>query len=226
MQRTKALGLLHKTVRENASMVAVRASPTTSSRCAPGECVGDDRVRHNAEVYRSRCGSKWRPRCGWTSTRTTRCNTRSARGVRRRAAHLPVAVGGHPPRHRAPGPTRRDSAVSPIHGHRLQKGHVSLGGATGTGARLDQFVGFELKRSLLRTSSAQPRCRQRRKQARAVRHPDRSGCVAFRPRALHPARHAGCADSTGPCSVRIEVSRAASTRRVPAYHAGRGRGFR
>jgi hypothetical protein len=51
MQRTKALGLLHKTVRENACMTR-RASPTTSSRCAPLAKV--ERVTHTAESSRSR----------------------------------------------------------------------------------------------------------------------------------------------------------------------------
>ena len=51
MQRTKALGLLHKTVRENASMSRQGCADFFVTMRTPGECVGEERVRHTAEDY-------------------------------------------------------------------------------------------------------------------------------------------------------------------------------
>lgn len=49
MQRTKALGLLHKTVRNNASMSRQGIPDYLVTMRAPGECAVDDRVKHGAE---------------------------------------------------------------------------------------------------------------------------------------------------------------------------------
>lgn len=49
MQRTKALGLLHKTVRENASMSRQGVPDYLVTMRAPGEV--EERVRHDAEAY-------------------------------------------------------------------------------------------------------------------------------------------------------------------------------
>lgn len=51
MQRTKALGLLHKTVRENASMSRQGIPDYLVTMRAPGECPREDRVKHTAESY-------------------------------------------------------------------------------------------------------------------------------------------------------------------------------
>ena len=51
MQRTKALGLLHKTVRENASMSRVGIPDYIIAMRAPGDVPVDDRVKHTVEEY-------------------------------------------------------------------------------------------------------------------------------------------------------------------------------
>lgn len=147
MQRTKALGLLHKTVRENASMSRQGIPDYLVTMRAPGECVGDDRVRHNAEVYPV---SLWQQVASpvWMDIEPNdTLQYRSAREhdderhicplqleVIRRGIELWTNPG--------------ETVLSPFMGIGSE-GHVALGGATGTGARLDprRFVGFELKRS-------------------------------------------------------------------------------
>lgn len=147
MQRTKALGLLHKTVRENASMSRQGLADYLITMRAPGECVGDDRVRHNAEVYPV---SLWQQVASpvWMDIEPNdTLQYRSAREhdderhicplqleVIRRGIELWTNPG--------------ETVLSPFMGIGSE-GHVALGGATGTGARLDprKFVGFELKRS-------------------------------------------------------------------------------
>lgn len=52
MQRTKALGLLHKTVRENSSMARQGIPDYLVTMRAPGECIGADRVRHKGSSRR------------------------------------------------------------------------------------------------------------------------------------------------------------------------------
>jgi hypothetical protein len=51
MQRTKALGLLHKTVRGNASMSRQGVPDYLVTFRAPGECPKDQRVTHDAAQY-------------------------------------------------------------------------------------------------------------------------------------------------------------------------------
>lgn len=51
MQRTKALGLLHKTVRENASMSRQGIADYLVTMRAPGDVAADDRVKHSREDY-------------------------------------------------------------------------------------------------------------------------------------------------------------------------------
>ncbi len=50
MQRTKALGLLHKTVRENASMSRQGLADYLVTVRAPGKCEGAGRVTHGREI--------------------------------------------------------------------------------------------------------------------------------------------------------------------------------
>lgn len=56
MQRTKALGLLHKTVRGNAAMSRQGIPDYLVTMRAPGEADPDDRVKHTSEDYPV---SKW-----------------------------------------------------------------------------------------------------------------------------------------------------------------------
>lgn len=56
MQRTKALGLLHKTVRGNASMSRQGIPDYLVTMRAPGDCPADDRVKHSPDDYPV---SKW-----------------------------------------------------------------------------------------------------------------------------------------------------------------------
>jgi DNA modification methylase len=51
MQRTKALGLLHKTVRENSSMARQGVPDYLVTMRAPGECSKNERVTHSADEY-------------------------------------------------------------------------------------------------------------------------------------------------------------------------------
>jgi DNA modification methylase len=51
MQRTKALGLLHKTVRENASMSRQGIADYLVTMRAPGDVAIDDRVKHDRDDY-------------------------------------------------------------------------------------------------------------------------------------------------------------------------------
>jgi DNA modification methylase len=51
MQRTKALGLLHKTVRENASMSRQGIADYLVTMRAPGDVAVDDRVKHATADY-------------------------------------------------------------------------------------------------------------------------------------------------------------------------------
>jgi DNA modification methylase len=51
MQRTKALGLLHKTVRENAAMSRQGIADYLVTMRAPGEADPDDKVKHSRDDY-------------------------------------------------------------------------------------------------------------------------------------------------------------------------------
>jgi hypothetical protein len=51
MQRTKALGLLHKTVRENASMSRMGIPDYVIAMRAPGDVPVEERVKHSVEEY-------------------------------------------------------------------------------------------------------------------------------------------------------------------------------
>lgn len=147
MQRTKALGLLHKTVRENASMSRQGIPDYLVTMRAPGECVGDDRVRHNAEVYPVSLWQQVASPVWMDIDPQDTLQYRSAREhdderhicplqleVIRRGIELWTNPG--------------ETVLSPFMGIGSE-GHIALGGATGAGARLAprKFVGFELKRS-------------------------------------------------------------------------------
>ena len=147
MQRTKALGLLHKTVRENASMSRQGITDYLVTMRAPGECVGDDRVRHNAEVYPVSLWQQVASPVWMDIDPNDTLQYRSAREhdderhicplqleVIRRGIELWTNPG--------------ETVLSPFMGIGSE-GHIALGGSTCSGARLDprKFVGFELKRS-------------------------------------------------------------------------------
>ena len=147
MQRTKALGLLHKTVRENASMSRQGIPDYLVTMRAPGECVGDDRVRHNAEVYPVSLWQQVASPVWMDIDPQDTLQYRSAREhdderhicplqleVIRRGIELWTNPG--------------ETVLSPFMGIGSE-GHIALGGTTSAGARLAprKFVGFELKRS-------------------------------------------------------------------------------
>ena len=164
MQRTKALGLLHKTVRENASMSRVGIPDYIVAMRAPGDVPVDERVKHTVEEY---------PVDDWQHVASPVWAVTSAEGVR--AAINPQdtlqyqSVREHDDeRHICPlqlEVIRRcvmlwtnpgDVVLSPFMGIGSE-GHVSIGGATRSGARLAKprkFIGVELKESYYRQAVA------------------------------------------------------------------------
>ena len=72
MQRTKALGLLHKTVRENASMCRQGIPDYLITMRTPGDVV--ERVKHTPETYPVQKWQQVAVRYGWTSTHPTHCS--------------------------------------------------------------------------------------------------------------------------------------------------------
>ena len=147
MQRTKALGLLHKTVRENASMSRQGIPDYLVTMRAPGECVGDDRVRHGADTYPVSLWQQVASPVWMDIDPQDTLQYRSAREhdderhicplqleVIRRGIELWTNPG--------------ETVLSPFMGIGSE-GHIALGGTTSAGARLAprKFVGFELKRS-------------------------------------------------------------------------------
>ena len=147
MQRTKALGLLHKTVRENASMSRQGIPDYLVTMRAPGECVGDDRVRHSADTYPVSLWQQVASPVWMDIDPQDTLQYRSAREhdderhicplqleVIRRGIELWTNPG--------------ETVLSPFMGIGSE-GHIALGGTTSAGARLAprKFVGFELKRS-------------------------------------------------------------------------------
>ena len=147
MQRTKSLGLLHKTVRENASMSRQGIPDYLVTMRAPGECVGDDRVRHGADAYPVSLWQQVASPVWMDIDPQDTLQYRSAREhdderhicplqleVIRRGIELWTNPG--------------ETVLSPFMGIGSE-GHIALGGATGAGARLAprKFIGFELKRS-------------------------------------------------------------------------------
>ena len=72
MQRTKALGLLHKTIRTNASMCRQGIPDYLVTMRTPGDVV--DRVAHGTDLPVDEWQKLASP-YGWILTRLTRCNT-------------------------------------------------------------------------------------------------------------------------------------------------------
>jgi hypothetical protein len=150
MQRTKALGLLHKTVRENASMSRQGIPDYLVTMRAPGECVGDDRVRHSSDAYPVSLWQQVASPVWMDIDPQDTLQYRSARDhdderhicplqleVIRRGIELWTNPG--------------DVVLSPFMGIGSE-GHIALGGSTGSNCRLEprRFVGFELKESYYR----------------------------------------------------------------------------
>jgi DNA modification methylase len=147
MQRTKALGLLHKTVRENASMSRQGLPDYLVTMRAPGECPREERVTHTEEEYPV---SLWQRIASpvWDDINPSDTLQReSARDndderhicplqleVIRRGIELWTNPG--------------DIVLSPFAGIGSE-GHIAVGGATREGKRLAprRFVGIELKDS-------------------------------------------------------------------------------
>ena len=64
MQRTKALGLLHKTVRTNARMSRQGYPGLLGDHARQGEMV--DKVTREPEQYLGQIGRRWQVPYGWT----------------------------------------------------------------------------------------------------------------------------------------------------------------
>ena len=147
MQRTKALGLLHKTVRENAAMSRMGIPDYLVALRAPGEAPREERVTHDPEEYPV---SMWQQVASpvWMDINPSdTLQHESAREekderhicplqleVIRRAVDLWTNPG--------------DVVLSPFMGIGSE-GHIALGGSTRAGARIKRrkFVGAELKAS-------------------------------------------------------------------------------
>jgi hypothetical protein len=147
MQRTHALGLLHKTVRENASMSRQGLPDYLVTMRAPGECPREERVTHTEEEYPV---SLWQRIASpvWDDINPSDTLQReSARDndderhicplqleVIRRGIELWTNPG--------------DIVLSPFAGIGSE-GHIAVGGVTREGKRLAprRFVGIELKDS-------------------------------------------------------------------------------
>ena len=145
MQRTKALGLLHKTVRGNASMARQGIPDYLITMRAPGEPA--PRVTHDPKAYPVEL---WQRMASPIWTDIDPGDTLQYRSARehddeRHICPLQLTVVS-----RAidlwtnPGET----VLSPFAGIGSE-GHIALGGATGPGVSLAprRFVGIELKRS-------------------------------------------------------------------------------
>jgi hypothetical protein len=176
MQRTKALGLLHKTVRENATMSRVGLPDYVVAVRAPGEVAVEDRVKHSADEV---------PVSDWQQIASPVWAVTSAEGVK--AAIDPSdtlqyqsAREHEDERHICPlqlEVIRRvvmlwtnpgEVVFSPFMGIGSE-GHVAVGGATRAGKRLvapRKFIGAELKASYFKQAVANLRA------AEFVRQPD------------------------------------------------------
>ena len=147
MQRTKALGLLHKTVRENASMSRQGVPDYVITMRAPGEVPRDERVTHDAAEYPVAVWQNVASPVWMDINPSDTLQHRSAREhdderhicplqleVIRRCVELWTNPG--------------EVVLSPFAGIGSE-GHIALGGTTTRGAKLKprRFVGVELKRS-------------------------------------------------------------------------------
>jgi len=164
MQRTKALGLLHKTVRENASMSRAGIPDYLIAMRAPGDVPVEERVRHTTDAYPV---DKWQQIASPVWAVTTAEGVKAAIDPQDTLQHQ-SAREHDDERHICPlqlevilravelWTNPGDVVFSPYMGIGSE-GHIALGGATRAGRRLDsprKFVGAELKASYFRQSVA------------------------------------------------------------------------
>ena len=154
MQRTKALGLLHKTVRENASMSRQGIPDYLVTLRAPGECPRDQRVTHTADeypvsVWQNVASPVWmdidpQDTLQYQSARE-HDDERHICPLQLEVIRRGVELWSNP----------GEVVLSPFAGIGSE-GHIALGGATTKGARLKprRFVGAELKDSYYRQAAA------------------------------------------------------------------------
>ena len=155
MQRTKALGLLHKTVRGNASMSRMGIPDYLVAMRVPGDVDVDERVKHTIESYPV---SYWQQIASPVWMDVNPNDTLQYRSARENDDERHICPLQLEVILRAielwtnPG----DTVLSPFMGIGSE-GFVSLGGATAKGRRLEsprRFVGIELKESYYRQSIA------------------------------------------------------------------------
>lgn len=160
MQRTKALGLLHKTVRENASMSRMGIPDYVIAMRAPGDVPVEERVKHTPEEYPV---DEWQQIASPVWAVTTNEGVRAAIDPQDTLQYQ-SAREHDDERHICPlqlEVIRRclalwtnpgDTVLSPFMGIGSE-GHVAIGGATRSGRRLSaprKFIGAELKDSYYR----------------------------------------------------------------------------
>jgi hypothetical protein len=148
VQRTKALGLLYKTVRENASMTRQGLPDYLVTMRAPGECPREERVRHEEGEYPC---SLWQRIASpvWDDINPSDTLQRESARDEEDERHicplqLKVILRGVD-HWTNPG----DIVLSPFAGIGSE-GHIAVGGATTQGVKLSKprrFVGIELKDS-------------------------------------------------------------------------------
>lgn len=172
MQRTKAHGLLHKTVRENASMSRMGIPDYVIAMRAPGDVPVEERVRHDPAEY---------PVDEWQQVASPVWAVTTAEGVKaaidpQDTLQYQSAREHDDERHICPlqlEVIRRcvdlwsnpgEVVFSPYMGIGSE-GHVALGGATRAGRRVKprRFVGVELKDSYYRMAVANLRTAERQK---------------------------------------------------------------
>ena len=165
MQRTKALGLLHKTVRGNASFSRMGIPDYLIAMRVPGEIIVDDRVQHSVESYPVSYWQKIASPIWMDVNPSDTLQYMSARDHddERHICPLQLEV------------IRRgielwtnpmDVVLSPFMGIGSE-GHVALGGASRSGAKLEsqrRFIGIELKESYFRQAVANLRAAESSKQ--------------------------------------------------------------
>lgn len=164
MQRTKALGLLHKTVRENASMSRVGIPDYVIAMRAPGDVPVEERVKHTVEAYPV---DRWQQIASPVWAVTTAEGVKAAIDPQDTLQHHGVKEHGDE-RHICPlqlevilrcvelWTNPGEVVFSPYMGIGSE-GHVALGGATRAGRRLEKprrFVGAELKASYFKQAVA------------------------------------------------------------------------
>lgn len=166
MQRTKALGLLHKTVRGNASMSRQGIPDYLVTMRAPGECVGEDRVTHDPSEYPVSLWQRVASPVWMDIDPSDTLQYQSAREDKDERHICPLqleVIRRGIDLWTNPGET----VLSPFTGIGSE-GHIALGGETGGGMRLEprRFIGVELKESYYRQAVANLRAASSERQGR------------------------------------------------------------